>query len=112
MKNERKSEAPHVLEFLTESIDNFNVRDDILSTKNDRQSKNTDKSFEKIEDEFETFLSTGRHDVEFSERQTSKEEEEDFYDFLSTGKYRQEKFCKTIVNFQSVSNRTRYCRTI
>ena len=101
----KKTEAPHVLEFLGESIDNLNVRDDILSTKNDRHSKVVDKNFE---NEFEKFLSTGRHEpnVEFDEPQTSKEEEDDFYDFLSTGKYRQEKnkYVESVENNEIVSN--------
>jgi hypothetical protein len=95
----RKTESPHVLEFLGETLENLNVRDDILASdkndakppdQNDVRNDNDDDDDEK---EFYDFLSTGRH-VETTRKDaddfdlTSEEEEQLFYDFLSTGKHR------------------------
>ena len=97
---EKKSEAPHVLEFLGESLDSLNIRDDIVSS-NDISSNDVSSNDERLktenenENEFYNFLSTGRYEStkneidEIEEELSSAEEEKEFYDFLSTGKYRQ-----------------------
>ena len=79
---------------MAETLDNLNVRDDILSTEKSRQktSKSEEEEEESnVKDEFEEFLSTGkvRSDSFFDQNEKSSNEEKDFYEFLSTGKYRQ-----------------------
>ena len=88
----QKNDSPHVLEFLGESLDNLNVRDDILAS-----DKNVKKSFDEgdvDEKEFYDFLSTGRHRkndvIDFE--MTSEEEDKMFDDFLTTGKHATKKF--------------------
>ena len=81
-----------MLEFLGESLDNLNVRDDILAS-----DKSVKKSFDEgdvDEKEFYDFLSTGRHRkndvIDFE--MTSEEEDKMFDDFLTTGKHATKKF--------------------
>ena len=95
--NLKKSESPHVLEFLGESLDNLNVRDDIPASEKKKNNNDDPRVDAVISDDdekaFYDFLSTGRHaepaknDADDFEL-TSEEEEQQFYDFISTGKHR------------------------
>lgn len=92
---------------MAETLDNLNVRDDILSTEKIRHITSKSEEEEEIEsnvkDEFEEFLSTGkvRSESFFDKNEkNSDEEEKDFYEFLSTGKYRE----KSKENFYGKDN--------
>jgi hypothetical protein len=96
----KKSDSPHVLEFLADSLDNLNVRDDISATDTSNDSKDANAATADDEEAFYNFLSTGRYEPKVSVDEddadadfdaTSGEAEKDmFYDFLATGRTKKE----------------------